>query len=594
MLFLKRLIPVLGAAALLSALAAPSALASTSQATVISDNDLIQTNPTGGMSTFRSLGANVVKVTVYWNQFAPNPNSATPPKHFNGADPAAYPARNWAWLDAAVRAAKADKLQIALQVDAPAPTWAAGKGYQQHKHFEGSWNPSSGYLEKFVQALGTRYSGTYKTSKSKVALALPRVNMWMVWNEPNFGFSLQPQSTDGGKIISSAIEYRSLVSGAWVGLYLSGHRPPSDTILIGETAPRGAGTTNTTKWSAYNPGLGAMTLPMIFMSQLYCVGQNGLPLTGKTAKQYSCPGSAAKFKQENPALFQSSGWAIHPYGQGTPPSETTYDCPHENFCQSPNNSKRNPYFGDFASIPNVIRTMDHLQSIYGYSHKMQLWNDEFGYWSVPPTKINPANQKGEAINQTTAAYYMNWAEYLSYLNPRLDSYDQYQLLDPSNGAWGDGLETDRGAKKPEYDAFLVPFYMPSTKTSHATTLTVWGGVRPAWTLSTAGGLHPQAQIQFLPASNGGRALRTPRTTTATTPTTNTTTANTTTASTNGKPKPKPAPSDGYRTLQIVTIKNPRGYFDVKQAFTQSGTVRIAWTRPGGQTVYSRIQKITVG
>jgi hypothetical protein len=577
MLSLKRLIPALGAAALLSALAVPSAVASNTQTTVISDN-FVQIDPTLTMDTFRGLGANLVKITIYWNQFAPSPNSATPPKHFNATDPAAYPAKNWAWLDAAVKRAAKDKLQVGFEVDAPAPIWAAGTGYQQHPAFKGSWNPSASDLEQFVKALGTRYSGIYKSSKN--AAPLPRVSWWSIWNEPNFGFSLQPQSTDGGKTLHSAIEYRSLVSGAWVGLWTTGHRPPGDTILIGETAPRGAGTTNTTKWSAYNPGLGAMSLPLVFMSQLYCVGQNGRPLTGKTAKQFSCPGSVAKFKTQNPGLFQSSGWAIHPYGQGTPPSETTYECPHEYFCQSPNNRQRNPYFADFASIPNVIKTMDHLQSVYGYSHKMQLWNTEFGYWSVPPTKINPAVQKGEAINQTTAAYYMNWAEYLSYLNPRLNSYDQYQLIDPASGEWGDGLETDRGVKKPEWDAFLVPFYMPSTTASHATTLTVWGAIRPAWTLSTTG-LHQQAQIQFLPASNGGRAL-------------SANTGNSVSANTGNSGKPKPTTGDGYRTVQTITIKNPRGYFDVKQAFTQSGTVRIAWVRPGGPPVYSRTQKITVG
>lgn len=573
-----RLIFALGAAALISAVAVPSTLASTTQEALIQDNSVLEANPVGAMATFEALGVTRVKITIYWNQFAPSPNSTKPPKGFNAANPASYPAKNWRWLDAAVAQAKLDGLKVGFQIDAPAPIWAAGAGYRAHpKLYQGSWNPSGTDLEGFVKALGTRYSGTYRPTK--VSAPLPRVSWWTIWNEPNFGFSLQPQSTDGGKISSSAIEYRSLVRGAWAGLSATGHRPSTDTILIGETAPRGNGRTNSLNWSAYNPGVGAMTLPLIFMQQLYCVGQNGKPLTGNTAKEYSCPGSAAQFRAQNPGLFQSSGWAIHPYGQGTPPSESTYDCPVLNFCQSPNNKQHNPYFADFAAIPNVERVMDKLQSDYGSHNKMQLWDTEFGYWSVPPTKLNPKTQKGESINQTTAAYYMNWAEYLSYVNPRLMSFSQYQLQDPSNGQWGTGLETSRGAQKPGYDAFMVPFYMPTTKASHATTLTVWGAVRPAALTLASSGLHQQAEIQFLPAagvsaaasgSGGGQSLSSGATGTGT------------------------GSTGGYTTLQTVKITNPRGYFDVKQAFTRSGSVRIAWTKPGGQSVYSRTQKITVG
>ena len=191
---------------------------------------------------------------------------------------------------------KQDGIQIGLQPDAPAPDWAAGPGYKQHPVFKGSWDPSWTAFKGFVQALGKRYSGSYKPKKNEKPL--PRVSWWSIWNEPNFGFSLQPQTLDKGKTLHSAIEYRQLVRGAWQGLVATGHK--NDTILIGEIAPRGVGDTNTKNWSAYNPGLGQMSLALIFMSQLYCVGQNGKPMTGKTAKTFSCPGSVAKFKQQNP------------------------------------------------------------------------------------------------------------------------------------------------------------------------------------------------------------------------------------------------------------------------------------------------------
>jgi len=586
MLFSKRFIPALGAVALIGAIAAPSALASTNQEAIIQDNGYVQSNPAAALATFKSLGVTRVKLTVFWNSFAPNPNSAKAPRGFKAANPASYPARNWTWLDTTIRLAKQDGIQIGLQPDAPAPTWAAGKGYQQHPHFKGSWDPSPSAFQGFVKALGTRYSGTYRPKKKDKPL--PRVSWWSIWNEPNFGYSLQPQTLDKGKTLHSAIEYRQLVRAGWTGLVTSGHTPRKDTILIGEVAPRGVGTTNTKNWSAYNPGLGQMSLAMVFMSQLYCVGQNGKPMTGKTAKTFSCPGSVAKFKAQNPALFQATGWAIHPYGQGTPPSETTYDCPGETFCQSPGNKKRNPYFADFASIPNVIKMMDRWQGLYGSKNKMQLWNTEFGYWSVPPTKVSPKTQKGQAINQQTAAFYMNWAEYLSYQNPRLMSYSQYPMVDPATDVWGSGLLTTAGKKKPEYDAFMLPMFMPKTKASHATTLTVWGAVRPAayiLALPKKQQTPVKALIQFNPtgaSSGGGKALSTGSSGSASTG-----------ASGSGSKPPKGS-KGGWTTMKTVTITNKRGYFNVNLAFTRSGTVRIAWAQPGAATVYSRTQQIAIG
>ena len=298
---LKRLIPFLGAAALISALAVPAAQASTNQEAIIQDTGLIQADPVGTVDQFAALGVTRVKITVFWNQFAPKPNSAKPPANFKSADPKSYPSKNWAWLDTAIVEAKKDGIQVGLQPDAPAPNWAAGKGYQKLTTFKGSWNPSASAFNGFVKALGTRYSGHYKLGKGKKATTLPRVNWWAIWNEPNFGYSLQPQTTDGGKVLQSAIEYRALANAGFNGLQASGHTPKTDTILIGEVAPRGVGTKNVKSWSAYNPGQGKMSLALEFMSQVYCVNENGKPLTGATAKKFSCPGSKANVQVAEPS-----------------------------------------------------------------------------------------------------------------------------------------------------------------------------------------------------------------------------------------------------------------------------------------------------
>ena len=73
---------------------------------------------------------------------------------------------------------------------------------------------------------------------------LPRVTRWSVWNEPNQGGWLTPQSARvAGRTEPQAPSiYRGLVRAAVKGLADSGHR--ADEVLGGETAPLG----RTTGW----------------------------------------------------------------------------------------------------------------------------------------------------------------------------------------------------------------------------------------------------------------------------------------------------------------------------------------------------------
>ena len=146
---------------------------------------------------------------------------------------------------------------------------------------------------------------------------------------------------------------------------------------------------------------------------------------------------------------------------------------------------------------------------------------------------------------------MNWAEYLSYENPQIASDDQYLLVDPVSSAFSTGLELNNGVKLATYAAYRTPLFMPVTTATHATSLTVWGAVRPADVLVSRH-VKPRAMIQFQAASRGP-----------------------------------------WTTLQTVAIKNSRGYFDVRVPFKQSGSVRIAWTN-GVTQFTSRTQQIKLG
>jgi hypothetical protein len=199
--------------------------------------------------------------------------------------------------------------------------------------------------------------------------------------------------------------------------------------------------------------------------------------------------------------------------------------------------------------------------VYGSRTKFSVYNDEYGYITHPPNK-------GRFVSPSTAAYYMNWAEYISYKTHRIASTMQYLLYDPApnpllpQGGFASGLLFFNGRKKPSYDAYRLPLYMPNTRARHRGALEVWGGVRPAPTISADVHQAQYVQIQ-LSRSHGA-----------------------------------------FKTVKKLKITNGRGYFDTRIKFPGSGTVRLAWTYPKrdsllpssalGATVSSRGVHVTVG
>jgi len=203
--------------------------------------------------------------------------------------------------------------------------------------------------------------------------------------------------------------YRSLVGQAWNALQATGHG--GDTVLIGEFAPDGLSGRATPKRPGGLPGDFGQTKPLQFLRTLYCVDSAYRQLRGSAARSVGCPVTAAasrRFRASNPGLFGATGLADHPYSFHQPPTSE---------------SSRDPDIAPFPRIPNLERALDLVQQAYGSLQQLPIYNTEYGYITDPPGH-------GGQISPATAAYYLNWAEYLSWKQPLIASTMQYLLYDP--------------------------------------------------------------------------------------------------------------------------------------------------------------------
>jgi len=475
-------------------------------------------NP-AGLDELKRLGVDRVHIYLHWADIAPDPTSPRRPA-FDATDPAAYPAAGWAVYDTIIRDAKARGLGVDVALIPPPPVWAAGKGASDPTT-QPEWRPSPRMFGQFVQAVGKRYSGDY--TPPTASKPLPRVDFWSIWNEPNLGTQLAPEVKPHTQIEESPYLYRGLVDAAWHAFAATGHG--HDTILIGEIAPAGVTT---------GVGLFNNMPPLRFLRAMYCVDAGYKPLRGAAAQLRHCPPTAAgtaRFAAANPGLFKATGFADHPYPQGLPPNEPT---PAE------------PDYAELAAVGNLEHTLDRLESVYGSPTRFPIWSTEFGYQTTPPD-----NEPG-TVSPTQAAKYINWSEYLTWQDPRLRSYDQYQLADGAAGIFATGLVTAAGKPKPGLDAFRMPIFLPVTSTTRRHPLVVWGGVRPAPQAARATRRRQQVAIQFKPSSGAT-----------------------------------------FKTVQTVPLNGPHGYFEVRQTFPGSGTVRLRWTPPQGPAEFSRSQAVTL-
>ena len=511
----------------------PAARASVMQESTFQDDKLLvySTPAVVGqtLDTLRMLGVDRVRVSVFWNVVAPNPTSRTKPS-FDASNPGSYPPGSWDRYDTLVRLAAQRAIGVNFDLTSPAPYWATG--LPPRLDIEKNYLPSAVEFGRFAAAVGTRYSGHY--TPPGASASLPGVSYWSIWNEPNQPGWLTPQWTGSTTrpVEAAPRLYRDLLDAAWAGLQSTGHG--FDTILIGETAPKGLNVT----------GLTRAIKALHFIRQLYCLDDSYRPLVGASATARGCPATfdAQAFVTAHPALFAATGWAHHPY-------ELTF---------APSTAPTDPDFVTVANLPRLSAALGTILRAYGppagRAGGLPLYLTEFGYLTKPPSPL------GVSFTQQQA--YMDEAEFITYNNPRVHTLSQFLLVDdlPKSGisdpvaAFGGtfqtGLELANGTRKPSFFSYRLPVFVPVTSVRRGRTLRVWGLVRAA-----PRGVAQTVVIQY--RRNASRR--------------------------------------GFVTVRTARTGGATHYIDTRVKVSSSGLLRLAWTPPGSGTAvaYSRAVAVRV-
>jgi Cellulase (glycosyl hydrolase family 5) len=463
--------------AVLAALALPAAAtASNTQESTFSDDALLVNGSpavqASTLDTMKALGADRVRVSLVWRLVAPTAEAAQKPAGFDGSNPAAYPPGAWDRYDRLVQLAKQRGLNIAFDVTAPAPNWGTGAPPEQPE-IDPTFDPSAAEFGAFVHAAALRYRG---------------VHYWSIWNEPNDASSLTPQwlhdPRDPTRWVPTAPQvYRRLVDTAWQALQETGHG--RDTILIGETAPKGL---------LDNAGLTASLDAQLFVRELYCVDGNLQAYQGTNAEVRGCPadGLPTSFAQQHPGLFAATGWAHHPYELSIAPNDP------------PRHADNWVTLGNLHDLSRLLRRIRarYAQPAQALS---RLYLTEYGYQTNPP--------ESQGVSPELQAEYLNHAEYVTWRDPSVRTLGQFPLKDgtPVATTFQSGLRTAKGARKPAYDAYALPVWLPSPRVKPGARLKVWGLVRAA-----PNGKPAKVSIQVRPRGSrrwtrvAGRSTRGPR------------------------------------------------------------------------------------
>jgi len=369
-------------------------------------------------------GGRVAEVEVDWSSYEPKaPTGNTYP-----TSPANPVYMNWPFLDTVVETLKAAGVQpLFLVTDAPG--WAQANG-GRNREIQGD-EPNDRALRGFMQALATRYDGSYP-SPSGHGRHLPRVRYYQAWAEANLNIKLAPQWTrsNGAWQNSGAVLYRQLLNAFYTGVKAAA---PSDKVVFSGLESYG------------NPPGGPRTPPVTFLENVLCLNA-----------------SLVKQPCSDPAHFDVM--AADPYEQWSPTTSAL----------SPTDASA----PDLGRLMKVINAAIKANTVVPDAHK-PLWVTEFGYDSNPP------NPNGLPVAEQAAwledSFYVFWKEGVS-----TDLW--YLIRDQPGKLWNvnyySGIYLYNGKRKKSYTAYQFPLVVAADGTQAQ----IWG-MAP-----TSGVVHVQTRV----------------------------------------------------------------------------------------------------
>jgi hypothetical protein len=415
--FVRKAVAAVAPALLLLATAG-SALASTKQETILQDDRLFgdPSQQVAALDDAKALGVTTIHTVVVWRTLAPNPDSRTKPRGFNGADPKKYPLTNWDRFDSLVTEASKRGIKLLMSPSGPMPLWAS-----TCKSKSPVCGPNLKEYQAFVTALAKRYNGRY-VDENQSRTRLPKVARYSVWNEPNLASWLQPAK-------QNASIYRNLVYAAETGLSKAGQGRAQ--LLISDAAP-----------------LRSLT----FYRRLFCIDTRGRTLTGRAARVVGCNGRRIK-------KFRAVGIAHHPYQRGG----------------SPPFKRGRSDDGTLGDTSALLKVLDQAARVGAVRRGIPVYFTEFGIASTPPSikYAVPLPQQATAINHAEFLGYIN-RRVLSYAQYQLSDDTNIGSEAGTPILFQTGLRFGDGTPKPAYDAFRMPIWL----TASGKAVRVWGGVRP--------------------------------------------------------------------------------------------------------------------
>src|SRR5438270_6634850 len=266
---------------------------------------------------------------------------------------------------------------------------------------------------------------------------------------------------------------------------------------------------------------------------MYCVDSGNRALHGAAAAEYACARSPnrKKFVQNNPGLFEYTGWGHHPYSYNTAPDRPYSD----------------PTWLTLDNLGSLESLLNGIFNSYGMGRRggLPMYITEWGYKTKPP---NPYSRTSWAEQ----ARWLDQGDYMLWGNPHVRSITQFLLYDDqpdrtqpvgSKSYWGTfqtGLIDLSNHKKTAYYGYRVPIWLPSER--HGAHVTVWGQLRMA----------PNGTLQYAALVFRKKGSHT------------------------------------WKTLAELQTSNPEGYLLNHVSIPSAGDVKLGWLDPhSGKTYYSR-------